>query len=505
MKKNIAIIMFITIFSTIFGFAREIALTYYYGASAVSDVYLISQTIPTSVFAMVGAGIAMTFIPIYNRVAKEEGDDRAFKFTSNIMNLFFVASSIIVIIVLLFTPQIVKIFAGGFSEDSLKLAITFTRISIFSIYFSGALVIFNSFLHIKGNFLIPAIIGIPMNLTLIVSFYLSSRGNKLILAYGIIASLVIQLIFVLVAVMKYKMKYQLILNYKDKYIKEILLLSLPVILGASVNQINVLVDKSIASTLIVGGISALNYANRLNGFIQGLFALPIITVIYPTISKMVLDLNEKELKKTINESIVSVSLFVVPATVGAMVFAKPIIELLFLRGEFDTSAATMTSQALFFYSLGMLGISVRDIITRVFYSYNDTKTPMINSAFCVALNVILSLILSKFFGVGGLALASSISTIVMTLFLVFSLKKRIPTFGFRISIQSVLKIILISLIMGVVSFIAYKYLSFRMNQNLSLIISIMIAILVYLPLILKSKISEVRTAIQLVKGKIYMK
>lgn len=497
--------MFITIFSTVFGFAREIVLTYYYGASAVSDVYLISQTIPSSVFAMVGAGIAMTFIPIYSKILKEEGEDRAFKFTSNIMNLFFVASSIIVILVLLFTPQIVKVFAGGFSEDSLNLAILFTRISIFGVYFSGALVILNGFLHIKGNFLIPAIIGIPMNIALIISFYLASKGNYVILAYGIIASLAVQLIVVIFSVIKYRIKYEIIFNFKDKYIKEILILSLPVILGASVNQVNVLVDKSIASTLAVGGISALNYANRLNGFIQGLFVLPVLTVIYPTISKMVLDLNEAGLKKTINESIVSVSLLVIPATVGAMIYSRPIVELLFLRGEFDSSAASMTSQALLLYSIGMIASSIRDIITRVFYSYNDTKTPMINSAFCVVLNIILSLILSRFLGVGGLALATSVSIIVMTLILVLSLKKRVPTFGFRISIHSVLKITIISLIMGFVSFVFYKYLSANLSQNIALIISIVIAIAVYLPLILFSKIPEVKTAIQLVKSKVNRK
>src|SRR5690554_1445747 len=156
MKKNIAIIMFITIFSKFFGFFREIALTYFYGASAVSDVYLIAQTIPNVIFAFVGTGLATTFIPIYNKVLKEKGDQDANRFVSNLVNVVLFLTTIIVALVLAFTPQVVMLFASGFNEKTMSLAVLFTRISIFGIYFSGMIYIFNSYLQIKDNFMIPA-------------------------------------------------------------------------------------------------------------------------------------------------------------------------------------------------------------------------------------------------------------------------------------------------------------------------------------------------------------
>jgi len=181
-------------------------------------------------------------------------------------------------------------------------------------------------------------------------------------------------------------------------------IALPVIIGVSVNQINVLVDRTIASRVAEGGITALNYASRLNGFVQGIFVLSITTALYPMISKMVAESNMEGLKKSVSEAISGINLLVIPATVGSMIFAEPVVMLLFGRGKFDVEAIAMTSAALFFYSLGMLGFGLREVLSRAFYSLQDTKTPAINATIAVVMNIIPNIILSKYMGIGGLAL-----------------------------------------------------------------------------------------------------
>jgi len=505
MKKNIAIIMFITIFSKFFGFFREIALTYFYGASAVSDVYLIAQAIPNTIFALVGTGLATTFIPIYNKVLKEKGDQEANKFVSNLVNVVLFLTTIIVALVLIFTPQVVLLFASGFNEQTMSLAVLFTRISIFGIYFSGMIYIFNSYLQIKDNFMIPAMIALPMNLVASVSFFIASRTDDRVLAYGIVISFFLQLLFILPSVIKNKLRYKLVFNLKDSYLKEIIILSIPVIVGVSFNQLSTLIDKNIASTLAVGGISALNYADRINGFVQGLFVVPIVTVIYPNLSKMIIGKNEAGLRKLIKNALVTISLLVIPATVGIMIFSKPIVELLFKRGEFDEIASLMTSQALFYYAIGIIGYAFASIFARVYYSYNDTKTPVVNGAIGVTIDIILNLILSRIIGIRGLALSTSISSLVIATLHIIRLKKHIRYIGFKDILSKILKISFAAAIMAVVAKLSFSMLSTYFSQNITVLVSISIGALVYGVCILLMKMEEVTLLLDVAKRKLRKK
>ena len=504
MKKNVAIIMVLTIFSKFFGFFREVALTYYYGASAVSDAYLTANVIPQVLFTLVGTGLATTFIPIFNKIMNKEGEEEANLFTSNIINIVLILATVLVLLVMLFTKPVIMIFAPGFikSPESLNLSIQFTRISIFGVYFSGVIYIFTSFLQSKNNFLIPAMLGIPLNFVTIISFAIASKTSNSVLAYGIIISMILQVALLIPAAIKLHFKYTFKLDFKDKYVREMLFLAIPVFIGSSVSQLNTVVDKNMASRLQTGTVSALNYGNKLNGFVQGIFVTPLATVIYPSISQMVIDKNEKGLKNTINNSIIMISIFVIPATIGAMVISKPIVDLLFLRGEFTESASMMTSTALFFYAIGMLFFALGQIFTRVFYSFNDTKIPMISGVIGVIVNIILNILLIGPLGIGGLALATSLSAVIRITILILSLKKKVKNFGFREILGKMIKIALASILMGIGTYISFNYFTGFLGQNISTLISIGVGGLLYLLIILVIGIDEVKDLINKVRSKL---
>lgn len=502
MKQIALLLMFLEVLSKILGFTREITLSYFYGASGISDAYLISLTIPTVIFAFVGTGIATSYIPIYSSIVKESGIKPADRFSNNLVNFLLLICTLIVFIGLIFTGPIVKLFASGFEGDTLKLAVSFTRISIFGIYFMGIAYIFKSYLQIQKNFTIPALIGFPFNIIIIASIILSSRFNIIILSIGIIVAIASQLIFLLPFAYKKGYRYGFILDKRDKHLMRMIYLSLPVILGTSVNQINTLVDRTLASRIAVGGISALNYANRLNGFVQGIFVLSIATVMYPMISKMAAESNMTGLKKTLSEAVTSINLLVIPATVGAMIFAEPVVKLLFGRGAFDANAISMTSYALFFYSIGMVGFGLREVVSRAFYSLQDTKTPMINAAIAVVLNIILNIILSRFLGIGGLALATSISAMFCTVLLFIGLRKKIGPFGMKGITISFAKILCASLIMGIFARTVYGILITRMGFNLSLVLAIGAGAVTYFAIICFMKIEDVDAVVSGLKRKL---
>lgn len=501
MGKTAMLLMLITIFSKILGFIRDIALSYFYGASNISDAYLTSLSIIAVIFGFIGSPISLGYIPIYSELQNKLGAQKANNFTSNLINILMIICTIIIILGLIYTDKIVKIFASGFTGETLILAIQFTRIGFIGIYFTGVTSVFTGLLQVKGNYTIPALIGFPLNVILILSIFLSNYTNIKVLAIGSVIATITQLFLLIPFVYKKGYKYKFILNLKDRDVINIIKMSIPVMVGVSVYQLNTIVDKTIASTISVGGISALNYANKLNLFIQGIFVLSITNVMYPMLSNMAAEDNINGLKKIVCEAINSISILVIPSTIGAMIFAEPVIKLLFGRGAFDPKALSMTSNALFFYSLGMLGYGLREVLSRAFYSLKDTKTPMINSIIALLMNIILNIVLSKYMGIGGLALATSISAIICTILLFIGLRKKIGSFGIKNIITSFMQILFASIVMGVVAKSLYQILIKYTGANLSLILAVIIGAIVYFVIIYLIGIEEVDSIVKLVKKK----
>ena len=503
MKKTAILLMIIMMLSKVIGFARELVLSYFYGASNITDIYLISLSIPAAIFGFVASGISTGYIPMYSNIEEEFSLEEANKYTSNLINVLMIICTILILFSLIFTEGVVKVFASGFEGETFTVAVRFTRISLFSMYITGLISIFTGFLQLKGNYYTPALIGFPLNFIIILSILISSKTNIFVIAIGSLLAVFSQMLFILPFVRKKGYKHKRIINIKDKYIKKMAYIALPVIVGTTVNQINTLVDKTLASSIAVGGISSLNYAGKFSDSILGLFVSTVATVIYPSMSKMVARNDMNGLKKTVNEAISSTNILIIPATIGMIIFAEQFVKLLFARGAFTKQALIMTTGALFYYAIGNPGYGLRQILYRVFYSLQDTKTPMLNASLSVILNIVLNIILSKFMGINGLALATSISAVFCTLLLFISLRRKIGPFGINQISTSFIKILFASLIMGFLAKVSFNYLIISLSQNLSLLISIGIGIISYFVIIYFMKIEEVDLMIEAIRNRLF--
>lgn len=494
--------MLITIISKTFGFARDIVLSYFYGASSIADAYVIALTIPGVIFSFVGAGISTGYIPMYSKIEKDCGENLGIKYTNNLINILTIICTIMIILGFIFAEQVVKVFAFGFQGEILIIAVGFTRITIFGIYASLLITIFSGFLQMKENYIIPALAVLPMNLFLILSIFLSSKINVYLLAVGNVIAIASQLILLIPFVRKQRYKYKFVIDIHDKNIKNTLYIVIPVIIGVSVNEINVLVDKTLASNIIKGGISSLNYATRFNDLVQGLFVTSITTAMYPRISKMAAENNMERLKSSLLEAIVTICLLVLPATIVIMLYAEPVVKFIFGRGAFDLQAIIHTSSALFYFSIGMIGFGLRELVSRVFYSIHDAKTPMINAAIGMALNTILNILLSNYMGLDGLALATSIAAIITTGLLLISLRKKIGPFGIKQALISFLKILLASSLMGLFTKLIFNFLIKILNQTVSFLIIIVIGIVSYFVIIYFMNIEYINIMVEKAKTKL---
>lgn len=495
MKKIAAYIMIITLVSKLFGFVRDMVLSYYYGASNISDAYLISLTIPFTLFFMLAVAIETTYIPIANQIRKDENDVNSF--TSDLIIIVFVISTIFIILSTVFTNQIVRVFAVGFEEETFLLAVSLTKISVFSIYFLGLTYIINGYFRYKEKFVLPTIIGFPLNIVTILFIIMSKKFTIQYLSYGSVlasfAQIVILLPFVLKSDFKFKPNYQ----FKGQYIHSMLKLSIPVLLGTSVNQINKLVDRSIASNISIGGISALNYSNRITLFFHGVIVLSLVNIMYPIITNLYYDKKTKEFVKVLNENIRMIAILVLPVTAGAILLSEEIISVLFGRGAFNNEAIVMTSSVFQLYALGMLAIAYREMFSKVCYTIGKPMVPIRNAFISMTLNVILNFILSRYLGIPGLALATSIAASVGTLLLYFDIRKSIGSIILNSTIMTIIKSIIATIVMANIVYFFKQFLIGKVSLILEIMLVSVIGVSVYWILSYFMRIEEMKDLFKL--------
>lgn len=497
-------IMFATMLSKVLGFCRELVLGNFYGTGSDADVFLLTLNIPGLIIAVIGAAIATMYVPIYFDTKEKSGHESALKFTNNMLNICCIVSIIIAILGLIFTEQFIAVFAGGFEGEKFELAVIFTKIMISGVIFLSISKLVSSYLQVNDNFTIPALIGIPYNVIIILAIIISTKTSINALAIGALIAMSSQLLFQIPFAFKYKFRYKPYINLKDDTIKEMAVLVLPMLVGVAIGQLNTAVDRALATTLGDGPLSALNYAARLNDFVMALFVASIITVIYPKLSKLSNSENKNGFVDTIVKSSNCIILMVLPIAVGAIVLAEPIVRILFERGQFDAYSTHMTSVALRLYALGLIAMGMRDILTRVFYSISDTKTPMLNGSIALLINIVLNFTLINVLGYAGLALSTSLASIITVILLFKSLKKKAGDFGQNEIIKTGIKSLVASIVMGAATIIVYSNLykltgMGKLNEIISVTIAILVGASIYAVLIIIFKVEETKLVLDIIK------
>lgn len=502
--KSTLWIMVGTMLSKVLGFFREIVLANFYGTSSHADVFLVTLNIPGLIIAVIGSVVATIYIPKYIEIKENLGENEALKFTNNMLNICAVMAIIIAIFGLIFTKEFIDILAGGFEGEKFNTAVTFTKIMMPGVLFLSVSKLLSSYLQANDSFTVPALIGTPYNIIIIISIVISAFTDFKFLAVGAVIAMASQMIFQIPFAFKKSYKYSKYFNLKDKHIKELSILVLPMLISSSISQLNIAVDRALATTLGDGPVSALNFASRLNDFVMALFVASIITVIYPKLSKLSNSDDKEGFRNTIVKTSNSIILIVLPIAVGAIVLAEPVVRILFQRGQFDVESTHMTAVALRLYSIGLIAVAVRDVLNRIFYSLSDTKTPMINGSIALIINIILNFALINVIGYAGLALSTSISSILTVILLFVSLKRKQGYFGGDKIIKTGLKSLIASIIMGVVTVVSYTNLysiigSSKIEEIIAVSISVLIGALIYALLIVILKVDEVNLAMDIIK------
>ncbi len=497
MKKAISNVIIFTLIAKLLGFFRELLLSYYFGATGISDAYLISQTIPGVIFQFVGTGLATSFMPIFFKVLNSEGNEETFKFTNKILTMVFAFSTIVMVSVWMDTPVIIKAFASGFNGETLHYAIWFTRIGILSLYFSSMIYVFNSFLQANNVFGPTAFSAIPNSMFIMFSIYLGAKWNLWALTIGSTLAVGVQLLFLIRPVRKLGYGLEIDFRWKNKYIREFFCLMLPVVVGVCANEINILVDRTIASQIAEGGISALTYANSMIMLVQGGLVQPVSTVCYPKIAECVSKRDYRHASELLEKAITMLLSLLVPITVGCILYSRDITIFLFGRGVFNEQAVEMTAIAFTFYAIGICAVGLRELISKYFFACSNTKIPIKNGLIGVLINIGMNIFLSKTIGIGGLALATSISAFVTLILLVKDCKKILNENVNYFDIIQIAKIGTATIIMAFISYFTYLHIPFGLTAKL--IIAVLVGLFVYTGMGYLLEIELVRSVVSVLK------
>lgn len=452
--KAASIVGAATLLSRIFGYVRDMVVALLFGAGSGTDAFFVAFRIPNLLRRLVGEGaLTVSFIPVYSEYLSQKSRKESDELVSVSFSILTLALIIIAALGIIFSPLIVKIMAYGFTKDAAKFQLTvfLTRIMFPYIFFIGLVALAMGVLNSWKHFTAPALAPVLLNVFIIICAFLFYRylAEPIIsLALGVIMGGIAQLAFQIPFILRQGIKVRFRLNFYHPGVRRIGALMAPSVIGLGVTQLNVLVSTFLASYLPEGSVSYLYYADRLLEFPMGIFAIAIATAVLPTISDQKAKNDISGMKETLTFSLRLTFFVIMPAMIGLIALRRPLINILFQRGAFDTQATEMTAQALLFYALGLIFFAGVRIIVLAFYSLHDTKTPVKAAFLALVANALLGALLMVPLKHGGLALATSLAAGVNLVFLIIYLRKKIGNIGSPQIIRSFGQSLAASLVMG---------------------------------------------------------
>ena len=420
--KSTLIISLIVIASKVLGFVRDATIAAHFGASYQTDAFFFALSMPG--IPAISMSLSTVFLPRYVTHKLEHDKDDSDRFASNILTIGALVALIISLIAILLSPIIVKILAPGFDTQTQNLAIQYMRVITCTLFLIMVHYILLAILNANKVFGLPQLSGIIINLIYIVLIPLGVKrlGIHVLLVSAVFGAIA-QVLYLWVLSRKF-FSYHMVLHY-DEEVKTVFKLTVPVLLGNAIIQIHEIVDNFIGSTLPSGSISVLSYGLTLSNIVKTIIINAVSTVFYPLISEQSSKNNRESLTALITSTYEGLIVVLLPISLITIICNDEIVRIVYQRGTFSLESSRLTSSVLLCYAIGFLFSGIREISSKVLYTFNKMSLVTKCGAVAVIINIVLSYVLSKTMGVGGVALATSISECIAAVFLMHVVKRDI--------------------------------------------------------------------------------
>ncbi len=511
MIKGFRQIAYLTAISRVFGFVRDVVYSHFFGASALLDAWTIAFKIPNLARRLFGEGAASaSLIPIYGEELHKD-PQQAKQLVNTVVTVLFVILAALVLIGQGIIWGYYKFFS---STGDTKLVLSLSSIMLPYMLFVCMVAILAGILHVHRHFATPAAAPIVLNICIIScilltgwAFRIKAEQQVFYVAFAVLVAGILQIAIQVPPLRPTGVSIRFGWDVHSEAFKKIIILMGPMILGLTVTQINTLADDLIAwwfsssvekgtSFILMeraieyplqrGSVSHLYYAQRLYQLPLGVFGISLATALFPVMSSYAARKDFTGLGKTVTHGLRSAIFIAIPATIGLAAIARPLISVAFEHGQFgqvrdDTG---MVARTLIFYSLGLTGYFAQQVLTRAFYSMQDSKTPVKSALIAVIANIILNLTLIWFLGTGGLALSTALCSYLQVFILVVFLRRSIIKRDSKASISNGLGLTLFKSISASVfmagAILAAKWISQGWANIFKLLIIVLSAAAAYL-------------------------
>jgi putative peptidoglycan lipid II flippase len=420
-----AIVSAMTLISRVLGLVRDVVVANLMGAGSSADVFFFANKIPNFLRRLFAEGaFAQAFVPVLTEYQEKHTEDETRELLSKVAGTLGLLVTVVTLVGVIGSPILSALFGGGWfvawlndepNGAKFELATLMLKITFPYLWFITFTALAGSILNTRGRFAVSAFTPVFLNVAIIAAaLYLAPNmaQPEIGLACGVFLGGLIQFLFQIPFLLRERALPRPSWGWKHPGVVKIRTLMIPALFGVSVSQINLLFDTFIASFLVTGSISWLYYSDRLLEFPLGLFGIAIATVILPALSRKHVNASGEGFSHTMDWGIKAIVFLGMPATLGLIVLAKPMLMVLFMRGEFTLSDVDMASYSLMAYGSGLLNFMLIKVLAPGYYSRQDTKTPVRYGIIAMLSNMVFNLVFAIPFGYVGLAIATSLSALL---------------------------------------------------------------------------------------------
>lgn len=500
-----------TLLSRILGMLRDMVVAAVFGAGPVSDAFFVAFRIPNLMRRLFAEGsLTVSFIPVFTDHLVNDGKEEAFRMGRS---GFFMLGLILLVITILGISGaywVVKIIAPGFdgASGNFDLTVSLTRYMFPYVLFICLTALCTGILNSLNHFAAPAFGPVYLNICLIAAaLFLTKILDQPVyaLSIGVIVGGIVQLAALIPPLIKLGFSFFGQVNLFHPGVKKVGKMMIPSIFGSAAYQIDMLVNTMLASMLTAGSVSYLYYADRLVQFPLALFGVSAATVILPTLSRQAAKNDMKGVATSLSEGFRLVSFVNLPAMAGLIALSYPIVSVILQRGAFNPLQAKATSEALVCYSVGLWAFSSVRIVLPVYYAVKDIRTPAIFTGITVTCDILFAMWLMTFLGHKGLALSTSLSSMVNVCLLTNGIRPFLKDFDWKGTGISLIKTVFCSTVMGVIIYFTGSYMD-RISSSfiikvLYLAVNVLFGVAIYTGLSYVLGSRELKTVYSIIKRK----
>lgn len=419
----------ITFFIKFLGIIKQSILASYCGANENTDIFFIATGILINLCGVIFSAISISLLTIHTERLIEKGRKSANELINAVLRVFIPISVILMCAFGLWSNFFAKIFAPSYNYE--QLAVLSKYIKVMSVAFVPwcYYLTINVVLETDKEFIPGKGQGFFQNVLLIFSaVFLFEKYGIDSLVYAFLFSGVLECILVTFCARK---RFKLLLGKIDERIAiaRLIDVAVPLILGSSIYEINDIVDKQISTTLGAGNASYLNYGASINEIVTGVIIASVSTVLFSHFATWIAENEVEKVEASLERTLEYLTILILPIAMMCFITGDQIVEILYGRGNFGQKEIFETYRVVIGYSMGFVFQATRVNLVKVFYAFQDTKTPMINGIISVGINIIFSFLLSAFWGIMGVALATSIAMLMATVLLMKKIKRYLPAFS----------------------------------------------------------------------------